>query len=159
VASAAREDATEPIRAVRQLPESPERVFRAWTDPDEFARWWRPGPYTTTSVEMAVRVGGNYRVVMQAPDGRIQELFGTYVEVQPPSRLVFTFALRGSPKDDGYTAIVSIDFRPHLNGTELILVHERIPAASRPLFATGWDVVLGRLLDHFTPQNRSGCGV
>jgi uncharacterized protein YndB with AHSA1/START domain len=107
---------------------------------------------------MAVCSGGHYRVVMQAPDGTVQELFGTYIEVRPPDRLVFTWALRGSPKDDGYVAVVSIDFRPHADGTELILVHERLPAASRLIFAMGWDIVLGKLLQHLVNQTRSGPG-
>ncbi|HEX6973753.1 MAG TPA: SRPBCC family protein [Vicinamibacterales bacterium] len=68
-------------------------VFEAWTRPELFQRWWVPKSFglTLLSCDMDVRTGGTYRLVFShpsAPDG--MAFFGTYKEVTPPSRLVWT---------------------------------------------------------------------
>src|SRR6476660_6664031 len=64
-------------------------VFEAWTKPELFRRWWVPKSMgmSLRSCEMDVRVGGKYRLEFE-PDG--MAFFGTYLEVTPPSRLVWT---------------------------------------------------------------------
>jgi uncharacterized protein YndB with AHSA1/START domain len=64
-------------------------VFEAWTRPELFTRWWLPKSMgmSLRSCEMDVRVGGKYRLEFE-PDG--MAFFGTYLEVTPPSRLVWT---------------------------------------------------------------------
>lgn len=64
-------------------------VFEAWTNPELFTRWWLPKSMgmSLRSCEMDVRVGGSYRLAFE-PDG--MAFFGTYLEVNPPSRLVWT---------------------------------------------------------------------
>lgn len=64
-------------------------VFEAWTRPELFQRWWVPKSMgmSLRSCEMDVRVGGKYRLEFE-PDG--MAFFGTYLEVTPPSRLVWT---------------------------------------------------------------------
>lgn len=66
-------------------------VFEAWTDPELFKQWWVPksAPITLVSCEMDVRTGGTYRLVFGA-EGQNAEFFGKYLEVTPPSRLVWT---------------------------------------------------------------------
>jgi uncharacterized protein YndB with AHSA1/START domain len=64
-------------------------VFEAWTKPELFKQWWVPksmGMFLR-SCEMDVRVGGKYRLEFE-PDG--MAFFGTYLEVTPPSLLVWT---------------------------------------------------------------------
>jgi len=68
-------------------------VFEAWTKPDLFKQWWAPKSFglTMLSCEMDVRVGGTYRLVFKHPaSGQPMAFFGSYVEVAPPSRLVWT---------------------------------------------------------------------
>ncbi len=67
----------------------PRIVFEAWTRADLFRRWWIPQSLgmVLRSCEMDVRVGGTYRLVFE-PEG--MAFFGTYLEVDPPSRLVWT---------------------------------------------------------------------
>ena len=67
----------------------PHLVFEAWTTPELFRRWWLPKSMgmTLRSCEMDVRVGGKYRLEFE-PDG--MAFFGTYREVTPHSRLVWT---------------------------------------------------------------------
>src|SRR5882724_11334377 len=64
-------------------------VFEAWTRPELFKRWWAPKSMgmSLLSCEMDVRVGGKYRLVFE-PDA--MAFFGTYLEVTPPLRLVWT---------------------------------------------------------------------
>src|ERR1700688_4608377 len=66
-------------------------VFEAWTKAELFRRWWVPKSYglTLLSCEMDVRVGGQYRLVFRHGDATM-EFFGTYLEVTPHSRLVWT---------------------------------------------------------------------
>lgn len=67
-----------------------ERVFAAWTDPRHFAKWWGPDGFANPVCELDVRPGGAIRVVMRAPDGTEYPMSGTFHEVEPPTRLVFT---------------------------------------------------------------------
>ena len=67
-------------------------VCDAWTEPELLKRWWVPKsvPITLLSCEMDVRVGGSYRLVFQVDPTTTMAFFGRYVEVSPPSRLVWT---------------------------------------------------------------------
>src|SRR6478735_8099496 len=66
-------------------------VFEAWTRADLLKRWWVPKsfPITLLSCETDPRVGGRYRLVFGHEDSTF-EFFGEYLEVSPPSRLVWT---------------------------------------------------------------------
>ena len=66
-------------------------VFEAWTKAELFRRWWVPKSFGVIllSCEMDVRVGGQYRLVFPHEDSTM-EFFGTYLEVTPDSRLVWT---------------------------------------------------------------------
>src|SRR6266545_6172257 len=79
---------------------SPHIVFDAWTRPELLERWWAPKsfPISLLSVETDVRVGGRYRLVF-GYEGSTMEFFGRYLEVTPPSRLVWT----NDEGDDGGT--------------------------------------------------------
>src|SRR6187397_2278305 len=66
-------------------------VFEAWTKPELFKRWWVPKSMgmSLLSCEMDVRVGGKYRLEFSY-EGSKSAFFGTYKEVKPHSRLVWT---------------------------------------------------------------------
>jgi len=80
----------------RLLPAPRELVFRAWTDPIHLGRWWGHRNFTTTVLELDLRVGGALRLEMRAPDGTVYGCHGTYREIVPPKRLVLT----GPPECD-----------------------------------------------------------
>src|ERR1700744_174130 len=68
-------------------------VFEAWAKPELFQRWWAPKSFggTLISCEADVRTGGAYRLEMGHPSSeRTMAFFGKYIEVTPPSRLVWT---------------------------------------------------------------------
>ena len=84
-------------------------VFEAWTTAELFRRWWVPKSYglNLLSCEMDVRVGGQYRLVFRHEDSTM-EFFGTYLEVTPHSRLVWT----NEEGDAGKTLLVVHDLYP-----------------------------------------------
>jgi uncharacterized protein YndB with AHSA1/START domain len=90
-----------------------ERVWRVWTDPEEAPYWLHPRGVTTPRehVDFDVRPGGRYRYTMVAGDGSEYPTVGTYREVSPPHRLVFTW---GSPGDaDDTMPLITVDLAQH----------------------------------------------
>ena len=67
-----------------------ELVFRAWTEPQQLARWWGPKSFTNPVCEVDARPGGAWRIVMRGPDGGEYPCHGVYQEIVAPERLVFT---------------------------------------------------------------------
>jgi uncharacterized protein YndB with AHSA1/START domain len=65
-------------------------VWQAWTDPTMMAEWFGPRQFTSSVPELDVRAGGTLRIVMHGPDGNDYPMKGVFLEVVPPSRLVFT---------------------------------------------------------------------
>jgi uncharacterized protein YndB with AHSA1/START domain len=65
-------------------------VWKAWTDAAMMAQWFGPRGFTSSVPELDVRVGGALRIVMHGPDGNDYPMKGTFREVKPPARLVFS---------------------------------------------------------------------
>jgi uncharacterized protein YndB with AHSA1/START domain len=99
-------------------------VFEAWTKPDLFQRWWVPKSFGVVclSCELDVRVGGGYRLLMRHGDSKPMEFFGRYLEVTPPSRLVWTNDEGG---DGG--AITTVTFEEQGEKT-LLAMHDLYPS-------------------------------
>jgi len=95
-------------------------VFEAWTKPDLFKRWWvlKSMGMSLRSCEMDVRAGGGYRLVFN--NG--MEFFGKYIEVTPPSRLVWT-------NDEGGAGgpVTTVTFEEK-GGKTLLVMHELYPS-------------------------------
>jgi uncharacterized protein YndB with AHSA1/START domain len=101
-------------------------VFEAWSRPDLFQRWWTPKSFglTLISHEADVRTGGGYRLVMRHPAAdQPMAFFGRYIEVTPPSRLVWTNDEGG--EDAG--AVTTVTFEEK-DGATLVVVHELYPS-------------------------------
>ena len=98
-------------------------VFDAWTKPELFERWWTPKsfPISLLSCEIDARVGGGYRLVF-GHEGSTFEFFGKYLEVAPPSRLVWT-----NDEGDAGQAVTTVTFE-ETAGTTRVVVHERYPS-------------------------------
>jgi uncharacterized protein YndB with AHSA1/START domain len=104
-------------------------VFEAWTRPELFRRWWLPKSLgmSLRSCEMDVRVGGRYRLEFE-PDG--MAFFGTYLDVTPPSRLVWTNEEGG---ESGPVTTVTFE---ETGGRTLLVLHE-LYASKEALDAAG----------------------
>jgi uncharacterized protein YndB with AHSA1/START domain len=98
-------------------------VFEAWTKAELFRRWWVPKSYglNLLSCEMDVRVGGQYRLVFRH-EGSTMEFFGTYVEVTPHSRLVWT-----NDEGDAGQTVTTVTFEENA-GKTLLVVHDLYPS-------------------------------
>ena len=96
-------------------------VFEAWTKPELFRQWWVPKSMgmSLVSCEMDVRVGGKYRLEFE-PDG--MAFFGTYLEVTPHSRLVWTNEEGG---EGGPVTTVTFEEK---GGKTLLVMHELYPS-------------------------------
>lgn len=76
----------------RIIDATPEKLFRAWTEPALLVRWFAPLPWTTATAQLDVRTGGTSLVVMRSPEGEEVPCPGVYLEVVPNERLVVTDA-------------------------------------------------------------------
>jgi len=129
----------------RSYPVPPERVWRAWTDPEAIKRWWGPGGEDAVSfARLDVREGGRFRIVFGGTDGKAHEVQGVYKEVVPHRRLVFTWVWPNSTPER--ESLVTIELRAAGRGTELVFTHERFfDAAVRDGHRNGWTEALLKL--------------
>ena len=99
-------------------------VFEAWTKPELIMRWWAPASFGISflSCETDVRTGGLYRYVFGHPASeQPMAFFGRYIEVEPPSRLVWT----NEEEEDG--AVTTVTFEEK-DGTTRVVVHDLYPS-------------------------------
>jgi uncharacterized protein YndB with AHSA1/START domain len=80
-----------------------DRIFGMLTDAVALAKWWGPRGFTMPHAELDLRVGGHYRFTMKPPGGDVFHLSGEYLEIRPPSRLVFSFRWDEPTPDDRET--------------------------------------------------------
>jgi uncharacterized protein YndB with AHSA1/START domain len=135
------------LTLARHYPVAPQKVWRAWTDPQALKKWWGVGPAEGVSlVELDVRVGGRYRIVFGGADGKAHELAGVYKEVVPNRKLVFTWTWpRTTPERE---SLVTISFNEARGGTELSLRHEQFHDESvRDSHQRGWQPLLEKLAE------------
>src|SRR5215211_2130445 len=126
------------LEAKRVLPAAPAVVFRAFSAPNELAKWWGPEGFTTPSLEFQPRVGQSYRIEMQPPEGDPFYLTGEFREVDPPSRLACTFRWEDPDPDDVET-LVSLSFRDLGESTKVDLTQGPFKTeARRALHRDGW---------------------
>jgi uncharacterized protein YndB with AHSA1/START domain len=99
-------------------------VFEAWTKPELIMRWWAPESFGISflSCETDARTGGSYRYVFgHAASEQPMAFFGRYIEVTPPSRLVWT----NEEDEDG--AVTTVTFEEK-DGKTLVVVHDLYPS-------------------------------
>lgn len=141
------EQATLPLtlQVTRTFQATRERVFRAWTEPEQLKGWFRPDPsYTTPIVEVDLRVGGRYRLGMQQAGTEPHIVGGEFREIQAPERLVFTWRWEGDDSDP--ESLVTLDFHDRGAATEVVLSHENfVNEEVRDKHQQGWDGCLAQL--------------
>jgi uncharacterized protein YndB with AHSA1/START domain len=98
-------------------------VFEAWTTPELMQRWWSPKSIGVPlfACEMDVRTGGGYRLAFGHDAATSMAFFGKYIEVTPPSRLVWT-------NDEGPDGAVTTVTFEEKDGKTLLVVHELYPS-------------------------------
>lgn len=121
-----------------------EKVFRAWTEPEELKKWFGPSDeYSTPIAEVDLRVGGRYRIGMRSPGGDLHVAIGTYREVRSPEKLVYTWSWEGGQMGE---TLVTVEFHALGGSTEAVLTHEFFPSMEeREKHESGWNGCLSRL--------------
>ena len=126
------------LEAKRVLPAAPAVVFRAFSAPNELAKWWGPEGFTAPSLEFDPRVGDSYRIEMQPPEGDPFYLIGEFREVEPPARLAYTFVW-GDPDPDDVETLVELSFRDLGESTEVVFTQGPFKTEARlALHRDGW---------------------
>ncbi|MBI3404999.1 MAG: SRPBCC domain-containing protein [Acidobacteria bacterium] len=135
------------IRVRRTFAASIEKAFQAWIDPKKMTGWFARGAPSMPPakiIEADVRTGGRYTVEVECPpvakDGETKyyRMQGTYREVRPPDKLVFTWWYEGA---DFEKSLVTVDFRKmgQSNFTEITLTHELLSEKEREGHRKGWE--------------------
>ena len=141
------------IELQRRFRASPERVFRAWTQPLALREWWCPAGWAASEIEIDLRAGGRYRIAMvRAGDaGPGASVSGQFLEVRPPERLVYTWrwegAFAGMPE-----TLVTLELNGSENETLLTLRHDNFTDTGlRQQHRSGWIAACDRLDRAMTP--------
>lgn len=143
-------DSSRGFTIVRNLDAEAAAIWSAWTDPDEAAQWWHPHGMTTPrdSVEIDARAGGRYRYTMV--DDTTAEEFptgGVYREVEPKTKLVFTWGEPDADPDDAALVTVTIQDLGGLARLTFDLRGENGMAGDDSFF-DGWASALDELVTH-----------
>ena len=132
-----------------------ELVFKAWTDANQFQQWFGAAACDGSSLQstkLDVRTGGKYRLQVKRADGEFWTTVGTYREVKPPERLVFTWQFEKDGSGDEFgeveppETLVTVEFKARGKQTELTLTHEKFASVeSRDGHNEGWTRCLNAL--------------
>jgi uncharacterized protein YndB with AHSA1/START domain len=117
-------------------------VFEAWTTPELFKQWWVPKSMgmSLLSCEMDVRTGGKYVLVFGHDGSEPTPFYGRYIEVTPPSRLVWT----NDENDNG--AVTTVTFEEN-GGKTLLVLHELYPSKEAFEAEHGMEEVMGETFE------------
>lgn len=148
--SSASETADQDLVLTRIFDAPRELVFKAWTEPERVKRWWGPDRFTNPVCEVDPRSGGKMRIHMQGPDGTVYPMTGTFNEVSPPERLVFTTTPLDTQGNALFEILTTVLFEAQGAKTKLTLrakVVKKTPQAAPYLagMEIGWSQTLDRL--------------
>jgi glutathione S-transferase len=131
----------------RTIRTTAERLFQAWTQPEQLRAWWGPRPVTCSRADVDLRVGGRYRIDNALPDGNTVTIEGEFRAIEPPHRLVYTWRMGAGPEAE--ESLVTVRFEARGEATEVVVVHEQLASeAVRDSHAQGWDGCLDGLEAH-----------
>lgn len=144
------------VRLHRVLRAPPERVYRAFLDPDAMAKWLPPHGYTAKVHHMDARVGGSHRISFtNFSTGNSHAFGGRYVELTPHERIRYTDQF-DDPAMPGEMQ-VTISLAAVACGTELTITQEGIPPAIPLEFCyLGWQESLALLAHLVEPEIPDG---
>ena len=132
----------------------PDRVWRAWTQPEQLIKWFTPPPWKTTHCEIDLRPGGKFLTVMGPPDAEPITNVGCILEVVPNQRLVWTDTLLPGFRPGVrpfFTAFLLLEAHPQ--GTNYVAIARHGDESKRVEhdamgFHHGWGIALDQLVAH-----------
>jgi uncharacterized protein YndB with AHSA1/START domain len=147
------------VRLYRVFRAPPERVYRAFIEPEALAKWNPPHGFVARIHEMDVRVGGRYRMsFINFGTGMSHDFGGTYVELVPHERLRWTDSF-DDPRLPG-TMQMTVTLKAVAVGTEVEIIQEGLPDVIPPEAChLGWQESLGllaRLVEAEIPDGGAG---
>ncbi len=150
----------ETVTVRRRYRTSLEAAYNAWVNPRSLAMWFGPKGYRAEVLDHELRVGGRWRFRMSDDAGESFHHFGSFVEISPPNRLVFTWAseeqVEGWRDAEGNPTLVTVDFTATGDGVEVRVTHERLQSdPARRALAVGWGGSLDAMADFLEagPEN------
>jgi uncharacterized protein YndB with AHSA1/START domain len=130
----------------RLIPAPPERVFEYWTEPELVAKWFGPGDFDVPASQLDLRPGGKWRTTIRSPEGQLRTVSGVYNTIEPPRRLVFTWAWDDDDGVRGNETQVTVTLEPTPGGTRLRLVQQDFQNREvRDRHDGGWGSSLSKL--------------
>jgi uncharacterized protein YndB with AHSA1/START domain len=139
----------------RTFKSPPERVFAAFTEPDQLKKWWWPNGFTCPAAEVDLRVGGKYRLAMEWPgsipaaDQFSHYMGGEYYEIDPPHRLVMSGRAVNDDQGELFATLIEVTFATCEGGTALTVRQSYFdplpPAQAMAGAEQGWSEQLGKL--------------
>lgn len=145
-----------------------ELVWKAWTEPERFMRWWGPKHFTAPFCRIDLRVGGAYLACMRSPEGKDYWSTGIYRELVAPSRLVCTDCFAdengsvvpashyGMSGEWPLELLVTVTFEEQEGKTRLTLRHAGIPAGEmREQCEAGWNESFEKLAESLAKEGES----
>lgn len=156
---------TQAIHIVRDFNAPRQLVWDAWTKPEHVMQWWGPKNFTSPAAKTDLRVGGKYHFCMRSPDGKDFWVTGTYKEVSPIDRLVYTdsfsdaegnvvssehYGMPGIPLElEVKVELFEIDAKK----TRMHLTHSGMPEGTlRDMTAQGWGEMFDKLAASVDPE-------
>lgn len=133
-----------------------ELLWKAWTEPEHFMKWYGPKGFTTPSCEINLEVGGRHLWSMKSPDGRQMYYTGIYKEIVPMERIVYTDSLSdaegnvmsptemGMPEGSPEIMDVTVTFA-HKDGKTTVTVSHVGHGEGADYAAAGWEQALEKL--------------
>jgi uncharacterized protein YndB with AHSA1/START domain len=133
-----------------------ELVFAAWTEPERAREWWAPRGCRVLGCSIDPRPGGAWRLGMRWADGSEHWQGGTFREVFPPERLVFTYAWEDAEGRPKHETLVTVTLTEHAGETELVFQQREFGSvSSRDSHAEGWHSTLDVLAEHLATSRRA----
>jgi len=149
----------------REFDAPAERVFRAWTEPEEVKRWWGPKGFTCPVWESDLRVGGLALSCMRSPEGQEFWSRGEYVELERPRRIVCTDSFSdaqgnvvsaeeyGMSADWPLEAQIAVTFEERDGRTFMRLEHTPlVPGPDRDMCREGWSESFDKLEEYLAHE-------
>lgn len=142
------------LRLKRHIKASPEKIYKAFTDPDVYAAWLPPHGFVGKVHEMDARVGGKFRMSFYTATKSWSNTFGgTYVELVPFTKIVHTDRFETDDPTMQGEMRVTITLTPQNGGTLIEVLQEGIPAGPATSGAPyGWAQSLDKLAQVVEPE-------
>jgi uncharacterized protein YndB with AHSA1/START domain len=129
------------------------RVYEAWTNPEQMAKWFAPKPYQLFVNQMDFQPGGKFSMAMRGPGGEDFPFTGTYREIVPPAKLAWSGEFPGDPTNNMLTVVTfeeegsktKLHVRQTFNVMTPTVKHATAGAKQ------GWTMTLNQLTEFVTP--------